>query len=145
MDKKLSEVLDMAIQREEAAYDFYMDIFARVEDLSAKDTLEFIAGEEKKPMILDFYADWCSPCRAMDEKVFSEPEIVELSRSFLTVRLDLTRRLPQQDKILRQFGVRGVPTVIFFNREGLEEKSLRVESYVTRRKFLKHMRKALSQ
>jgi rubrerythrin len=48
MEKKLSEVLDMAIQREVEAYDFYMDIFARVDDQSVKDTLEFIAGEEKK-------------------------------------------------------------------------------------------------
>jgi len=48
MDKKLSEVLDIAIQREVAAYDFYMDIYARVEDQSVKDTLEFIAAEEKK-------------------------------------------------------------------------------------------------
>jgi rubrerythrin len=48
MDKKLSEVLEIAIQREVEAYDFYMDIYARVEDQSVKDTLEFIAGEEKK-------------------------------------------------------------------------------------------------
>ena len=48
MDKQLSEVLDIAIQREVEAYDFYMDIYARVEDQSVKDTLEFIAGEEKK-------------------------------------------------------------------------------------------------
>jgi rubrerythrin len=48
MDKKLSEVLDIAIQREVEAYDFYMDINARVEDQSVKETLEFIAGEEKK-------------------------------------------------------------------------------------------------
>ena len=48
MDKKLSEVLDIAIQREGEAYDFYMDIYTRVEDQTVKDTLEFIAGEEKK-------------------------------------------------------------------------------------------------
>jgi rubrerythrin len=48
MDKQLSEVLDMAIQREVEAFDFYMDIYGRVEDQSARDTLEFIAGEEKK-------------------------------------------------------------------------------------------------
>ncbi len=48
MDKQLSEIIDLAIQREEEAYDFYMDIFNKLEDPSIKDTLEFIAGEEKK-------------------------------------------------------------------------------------------------
>jgi rubrerythrin len=48
MDKQLSEIIDLAIQREEEAYDFYMDIFNKLEDPSIKDTLEFIANEEKK-------------------------------------------------------------------------------------------------
>ena len=48
MDKQFSEVIDLAIQREEEAYDFYMDIFKKLEDPSIKDTVEFIAKEEKK-------------------------------------------------------------------------------------------------
>ena len=48
MDKQLSEIIDLAIQREEEAYDFYMDIFNKLEDPSIKDTVEFIANEEKK-------------------------------------------------------------------------------------------------
>ncbi len=48
MDKQLSEIIDLAIQREEEAYDFYMDIFNKLEDPSIKDTVEFIAKEEKK-------------------------------------------------------------------------------------------------
>ncbi len=48
MDKQLSEIIDLAIQREEEAYDFYMDIFKKLEDPSIKDTVEFIAKEEKK-------------------------------------------------------------------------------------------------
>jgi rubrerythrin len=48
MDKPLSEVIDLAIQREEEAYDFYMDIISKLKDSSIKDTIEFIAKEEKK-------------------------------------------------------------------------------------------------
>ncbi|MGA7146532.1 MAG: ferritin family protein [Desulfobacterales bacterium] len=48
MDKPLSEVIDLAIQREEEAYDFYMDIISKLADSSIKDTIEFIANEEKK-------------------------------------------------------------------------------------------------
>ena len=48
MSKRISDILDLAIQREVEAYEFYMDIHGRVDDQSVKDTLEFIAGEEKK-------------------------------------------------------------------------------------------------
>jgi rubrerythrin len=48
MGKTVAEILDMAIQREEVAYDFYMDIYHKVDDASVKDTVEFIAEEEKK-------------------------------------------------------------------------------------------------
>ncbi len=48
MQKTVGEILDMAIKREEVAYDFYMDIMGKVDDASVKDTVEFIAGEEKK-------------------------------------------------------------------------------------------------
>jgi rubrerythrin len=48
MGKTVAEILDMAIQREEVAYDFYMDIYHKVSDASVKDTVEFIAREEKK-------------------------------------------------------------------------------------------------
>jgi rubrerythrin len=48
MEKTVAEILDMAIQREAVAYDFYMDIYDKVEDASVKDTVEFIAVEEKK-------------------------------------------------------------------------------------------------
>ena len=48
MGKTVSEILEIAIRREEVAYDFYMDIYHKVEDQSVRDTAEFIADEEKK-------------------------------------------------------------------------------------------------
>ena len=48
MDKSVSDILEIAIKREEEAYDFYMDTHAKVADPSVKETLEFIAGEETK-------------------------------------------------------------------------------------------------
>ena len=48
MNKRVSDIIEIAIQREEDAYGFYMDIYSKVTDSGVKNTLEFIAGEEKK-------------------------------------------------------------------------------------------------
>jgi thiol:disulfide interchange protein DsbD len=68
---------------------------------------------------------------------------VALSRRFKPLRLDLTRRLPGQERFLERYGVRGVPTVIFLNTRGEEERHLRIETYLGRAEVLQRMQKAL--
>lgn len=102
-----------------------------------------LALHEKKPLILDVYAEWCVPCRAMDRKIFADPEVVALSRKAVMMRLDLTRRQPSQEELLRKYGIKGVPTIVFFDSAGVEVRDLRAEAYLEKDDFLARFKKVL--
>ncbi len=103
------------------------------------------AKKDKKPAILDVYADWCLPCRHMEKTVFNDAEVVELSKGFATLRLDITRKEPEQDDIRKRYSIDGAPTIIFLDNKGQELPQLRIESEVDVKKFLAHMKKALKK
>ena len=103
------------------------------------------AVEEKKPVIIDFYADWCGPCLAMEKEVFTDPEVVKLTRNIVTMRLDLSRARPFHDEVMRRYQIRGIPTVVFINGQGVEETGLRTVGFVDKSEFLKRLRSLLEQ
>lgn len=91
MKKTIADVIDMAITREEEAYDFYMDIHSKVQDVGVRETVEFIAGEEKKHKAFlvsyrdgNFGSEALRMADVIDYKVaeyLEEPEISKESRS----------------------------------------------------------------
>lgn len=103
------------------------------------------AVQENKPLILEFYADWCGPCRKMQESTFRHPDVIKLSRSFINVTVDLTKRRNWQEELMKRYQVRGVPTVIFINRRGIEERRLRIESYAGRDEILSRMKHLIDE
>lgn len=71
-----------------------------------------------QPVILDFFAEWCAACHELEEKTYIHPEFIELSKSFKLVKIDATEDLPELKPILEKYKIKGLPTVIFINKNG---------------------------
>lgn len=91
-----------------------------------------------RPLVIDFAAEWCIPCRRMDQTTYVDPEVVQEARRFHMVRVDVTRDDPATAQVVGEFGVLGVPTVIVFSSEGQEHR--RAVGYVGPEELLAAMR-----
>jgi thiol:disulfide interchange protein DsbD len=97
---------------------------------------------EGKPVMIDFSADWCIPCRELEHKTFSDEAVMEYAEGFVRLKMDLTTINREKKRIKRDFGIRGVPTIIFLDSSGAEVKAARVTGFVGPDKFLERMKES---
>jgi thiol:disulfide interchange protein DsbD len=90
------------------------------------------------PVVLDFYADWCAPCKELDEKTFSDPAVAMALSSFARFKLDLTRSEPRSEALRERYGIAGVPTIAFFVG-GQEVTAARLTGFEPPKAFLRRL------
>jgi thiol:disulfide interchange protein DsbD len=95
-----------------------------------------------RPVMLDFYADWCVSCKEMERFTFSDPNVRAVMDKMLLLRADVTENNEQHNLLLKRFSLFGPPGIIFFDAQGREIKGLRVVGYQDSEHFLKTLAQA---
>ena len=99
--------------------------------------------ETDAPIMIDVYADWCIPCKEMDKFTFPDAEVVNLSKKFTAIKIDMTQDKGEFQKYFQKtYSIKGVPSYIFMNN-GQELTSLRSTGFENAEDFLKRMQGAL--
>ncbi|MBL0686914.1 MAG: protein-disulfide reductase DsbD [Sulfurospirillum sp.] len=100
--------------------------------------LNAIIEESHKPVIVDIYADWCVSCVEFEENTFLDLSVKKKLEEFKLVKIDVTKNSNNDKELLKEFGIFGPPTIMFFKNKK-EIKNRRVVGHKNAKEFLTHL------
>ena len=116
--------------------------FERVRSVAELDAKLASAG---RPVMLDFYADWCVSCKEMERFTFTDARVRERMQGMLLLQVDVTGNTDEDRALLRRFRLFGPPGIVFFDRNGGEIAGLRVIGYQNAARFGESLDRALAR
>jgi len=99
------------------------------------------AAADCKPVMIDFFADWCAACKELDSHTYSSKDVAEEAERFVRVKVDGTEDNEVLSELYGRFDIHGLPTVAFIDPTGESLKDPRVTGYMAPQPFVEQMRK----
>ena len=115
--------------------------FERVKTLAE---LEQRLAQATRPVMLDFYADWCVSCIEMENFTFSDPSVAQRMAQFELLQVDVTDNTPEDRELLKHFRLFGPPGIMFFDSKGQQLEQLRVIGFQDATRFSKVLDEVLA-
>ncbi|MCQ4164224.1 protein-disulfide reductase DsbD [Tahibacter harae] len=98
--------------------------------------------KQGKPVMLDFYADWCVSCKEMEKFTFTKSDVHAALQPYTLLKADVTANDAEDQALLKHFGLVGPPVTIFFGADGKERRAQRLTGFESAEKFVARVAKA---
>ena len=100
-----------------------------------------LSENNKSLVMLDLYADWCVACKEFEKETFSDPSVQKAFGDMLLLQVDITKNSEENRALMTKYKVLGLPTILFFNRDGKEIEGSRVNGFMPPVQFLQWIEK----
>ena len=114
----------------------------RFERVASVAELDARLAAATRPVLLDFYADWCISCKEMERDTFSDSRVAALMGKMTLLQADVTANTEADKVLLKRFALFGPPGIVFFDRQGKQIDGLRAVGFVPAEDFLKLLDRA---
>lgn len=103
--------------------------------------LDLAIAASSKPVMLDFYADWCVSCKELEEITFKDAEVIKKLQGFTLLKADVTKNNDEDKALQAKYGIVGPPGLIFWNENNEEVKASKIVGYKNPKDFLEIVNK----
>ena len=130
----------LSVLRAQAAAPVDVPQFEKVDSIAELDAR---LATTDRPVLLDFYADWCVSCKEMERFTFSDAAVAARMGHMLLLKADVTANTDEHKALLKRFGLFGPPGILFFDAAGKERAGLRVVGFMKAEPFATVLDRAL--
>jgi thioredoxin:protein disulfide reductase len=116
--------------------------FRTIKSVADLDKAVAEAGAAGKPVLFDFYADWCVSCKEMEKLTFPTPAVQQALDGYVLLKADVTANDDTDQALLKHFSLYGPPATIFFGKDGAERRGLRLIGFENAEGFAARVQKA---
>ncbi len=131
-------------RRRDRAAAAHGELFRRVETVAQLDQALAQAKAAGKPVMVDFYADWCTECQRMEKGTFTNPQVRQyMGQHFTALQVDVTENDETDRAVKQRLNVFGPPALLFFDAAGQPMKSMNFYGYKPADEFLGHLQRVV--
>jgi thiol:disulfide interchange protein DsbD len=118
--------------------------FQRIKTVADLESAVAAAKAAGRPVMLDFYADWCVSCKEMEKYTFPDPGVQSALANAVLLQADVTANDDDDKALMTRFEIYGPPTIAFYGADGVERKDFRLVGFVPAERFRDHVQAAFS-